>query len=87
MSMNRESNSGLLDSPTNYAAWARSKMTDLKEWQNYYRVLAAKTNEFHVAPTSQSPAADVLLALSKYDSDIEEIRKASALPYSRFPLY
>ena len=50
-------------------------------------MLAAKTNEFHVAPTSQSPAADVLLALSKYDSDIEEIRKASALPYSRFPLY
>ena len=87
LSMNRESNSGLLDSPTNYAAWARSKMTDLKEWQNYYRTLTAKTNEFPVSPTPQTPAADVLLALSKYDSDIEEVRKASALPYSRFPLY
>ena len=27
-----------------------------------------------------------MLALSKYDSTIEELRKASALPYSRFPL-
>jgi len=86
LSMNRESNSGLLDSPTNFAAWARSKMTDLKEWQDYYRALAAKTNEFPVPPTPQTPADDVLLALSKYDSDIEEVRKASALPYSRFPL-
>ena len=86
LSMNRESY-GSIDSPTNYAYWAKSKMTDLEEWQNYYRAIAAKTNEFPVASTPQSPAADVLLALSKYDSDIEEIRKASALPYSRFPLY
>jgi hypothetical protein len=49
-------------------------------------VLATKTNDFPVSQTPQTPAADVLLALSKYDSDIEEIRKASALPYSRFPL-
>jgi hypothetical protein len=33
-----------------------------------------------------SPAADVLLALSKYDSAIEELRQASQMPYSRFPL-
>ena len=84
--MNRESNSGSLDSPTNYAAWAMAKTTDLKEWQNYYRALAAKTNDFPVSQTPQSPAADVLLALSKYDSDIEEVRKASALSYSRFPV-
>ena len=44
------------------------------------------TNDFAFPPTPQSPAADVLLALSKYDSDIEELRKASSLPYSRFPL-
>lgn len=88
LSMSRESY-GFYDSipwPTNYASWAKGKMTDLKEWQNYYRALAAKTNEFPVTLTPQTPAADVLLALSKYDSDIEEIRKASALPYSRFPL-
>jgi hypothetical protein len=86
MNMTRESYSGLVESPTNYAYWAKGKATDLEEWQNYYRAVAAKTNEFPIAPTPQSSAADVLLALSKYDSDIEEIRKASALPYSRFPL-
>lgn len=44
------------------------------------------TNEFPVAAKPQSPAADVLLALSKYDSAIEELRQASGLRYSRFPL-
>ena len=34
----------------------------------------------------QTPAADVLLALSKYDSTIEELRRAATLPASRFPL-
>jgi hypothetical protein len=87
MSMTREGNISSLEWPTNYENWARGRMTDLQEWQSYYRAIAAKTNEFPVAPIPQSPAADVLLALSKYDSDIEEIRKASALPYSRFPLY
>ncbi len=44
------------------------------------------TNEFPLAAQPQSPAADVLLALSKYDSAIEELRQASRLPYARFPL-
>jgi hypothetical protein len=48
--------------------------------------LAAKTNEFPIAPQPQTPEQDVLLALSKYDSTIEELREASQLPYSRFPL-
>jgi tetratricopeptide (TPR) repeat protein len=73
--------------PTNgYGYWVRVTKTDLKVWQQYYRALAAKTNKFPVAPQPQSPAADVLLALSKYDSVIEELRQASRLPYSRFPL-
>jgi hypothetical protein len=46
----------------------------------------AKTNEFTVSSQPQTPAQDVLLALSKYDSTIEELREASRLPYSRFPL-
>jgi len=61
-------------------------MSDLKAWQQYYRELAAKTNMFPVAPQPQSPAADVLLALSKYNSAIEEVRQAGLLPASRFPL-
>ena len=73
------------DSPTN-GNWLRQTKTDLLGWQQYYRTLAAKTNEFQVPEQPQSPAADVLLALSKYDSTIEELRQASQLPYSRFPL-
>jgi hypothetical protein len=79
-------------SPTNTAFdvkigdWAKGARTDLKSWQSYYRALAAKTNEFAVSPQAQSPAADVLLALSKYNADIEELRQAAALRFSRFPL-
>ena len=78
--------------PTN-GNWAKGTITDLKPWQTYYRTPAAtnrdstiETNEFSVALQPQSPAADVLLALGKYDSTIEELRQASLLPYSRFPL-
>ena len=74
------------ESPTN-GNWARGTLTDLTAWQNYYRDLAATTNLFPVAPQPQTPAQDVLLALSKYDSTIEELRKAGQRPYSRFPLY
>jgi hypothetical protein len=66
--------------------WQTAKMSDLKVWQHYYRVLVAKTNEFPVPSQPQTSAQDVLLALSKYDSAIEELREASRLPYSRFPL-
>ena len=75
------------DSPTNgIGNWQKSTMSDLKVWQQYYRAESAKTNDFPIALEPQSPAADVLLALSKYDSAIEEVRQASTLPYSRFPL-
>jgi len=43
------------------------------------------TNEFPVAPQPQSPVADVLLALSKYDSAIEELRQASRRPFFQLP--
>ena len=73
-------------SVTNYGNWQKGKLTDLNEWQNYYRRFAAKTNEFQIPLQPQSPAKDVLLALSKYDQTIEAVRKASSLPYSRFPV-
>ena len=60
--------------------------TDLAGWQSYYRTLAAQTNLFQVPTQPGSPADDVLLALSKYDSVIEELRDADKLPESRFPL-
>jgi hypothetical protein len=66
--------------------WAKGTASSLKSYQAHYRELAAKTNLFAVPPTPQSPAADVLLALSKYDATVEELRQASLLPQCRFPL-
>jgi hypothetical protein len=75
------------DWPTNGGgSWQRATLTDLKPWQDYYRALAAKTNLFPVAPQPQTPAQDVLLALSKYDSTIEDLRQASLRSDSRWPL-
>lgn len=85
-------NNGWNNEPTN-GYWAKATITDLAAWQAYYRAPAQTnrnstitTNEFPVAPQPQTPAQDVLLALSKYDSTIEELRQAGQLPYSRFPL-
>jgi hypothetical protein len=43
-------------------------------------------HEFPVASQPQTPAADVLLALSKFDPTVEELRAASGRPHSRFPV-
>jgi hypothetical protein len=85
----REANTG--DHP-DIGSRQKGTLTDLKVWQQYYRNPTItnswkyRPDEFPVAPQPQSPAADVLLALSKYDPVIEELRKAGRLPYSRFPL-
>ena len=75
------------ENPTNgIGNWQKSTVSDLEVWQQYYREQAARTNEFPVPSQPQSPAQDVLLALSRYDSTIEELRLAAKLPDSRFPL-
>ena len=78
--------------PTN-GSWTKATITDLAPRQAYYRApvqtnrnSTITTNEFPIAPQPQTPAQDVLLALSKYNPAIEELRRASELPYSRFPL-
>lgn len=71
--------------PTN-GNWVKGTTTDLASWQQYYRALAVKTNQFPVAPQPQTPAADVLLALSKYNSTIDQLREAARRPDSRLPL-
>jgi hypothetical protein len=71
---------------TGVGYWAKATVSDLKILQAYYRELAAKTNLFAVPPQPQSPAADVLLALSKFDSTVEELRAAARRPEARFPL-
>ncbi len=80
-------NHALLEWPTNGTGdWRVDRMSRLDVWQKYYRALAAKTNEFPVSSQAQSPAADVLLALGKYDAAIDELRQAARMPDSRFPL-
>ncbi len=75
------------ENPTNgIGDWRKSTVSDLGSWQQYYRELAAKTNEFPVPLQPQTPAQDVLLALSHYDSTIEELHLAAQLPDSRFPI-
>ena len=72
--------------PTNSGNWAKGSLTDLSSVQVFFRALAAKTNLFPTPEQPQSPAADVLLALSRYASVIEELRVAGRLPFSRFPI-
>ena len=63
----------------------RSTLIDLQAWQKYYRNPAPKVAaEFPIAAQPQSPAADILLALGKYDSAIEAWRLASQRHYAHF---
>jgi hypothetical protein len=76
--------------PTNGGNWHRGKLTDLNEWQRYFRTFsestAGRTNGFPVAAQPQTPAADILLALSGFNPAIEDLRQASQRPYARMPL-
>lgn len=75
------------EAPTNgIGNWQKSTASDLEAWQQYYRGLQPRTNGFPVSPQPQTAAQDVLLALSRYDSTLEEMRQAAPLPYARFPL-
>jgi hypothetical protein len=69
-----------------FGSWQAGVRTDLAAWQAYCRKAATFTNAFAIPAQPRSPAADVLLALSKYDPVIEELRQAARRPYSRFPL-
>ncbi len=73
--------------------WRKVTKINLPGWQHFYRAPVNTnwdrnaTNEFPVAAKPQTPANDVLLALSKYDSALEELRAAAnQRPLSRFPL-
>ncbi len=65
---------------------AQGKFTSLETWLSYYRGLASRTHEFPIPAQRGSPADDVLQTLSKFDAVLEELRAASQLPASRFPL-
>ena len=73
-------------------SWIKAQPVDLKAWQAFYRgsnnVFAAQsgppTNYFPVAKEPQTPAADVLLALSKFNENRQLLIAASARPQARF---
>ena len=66
----------------------KARITDLKTFQASYRnpTNASLAKEFPIAPQPQTPAADVLFALGKFDSAIEELRQASQRPYANVPI-
>jgi hypothetical protein len=73
--------------PEKNGDWTKAELTPLEEWQALYRNSTGKfPGAFPVAPQAQSPAADVLLALSKYDASIEALRVASQRPLVQFDL-
>lgn len=65
------------------ASWLAGQPVDLELWQEYYRSIPG----WPQTPEPQTPARDVLLALTRYDSELQELRaEASARPECRFPL-
>jgi hypothetical protein len=70
----------------------KAQRVDLAAWQAYYRgsnnVFAAQsgppTNYFPIANQPQTPAADVLLALSKFSTNRQLLIAAAARPQARF---
>lgn len=69
-----------------YRATAYTNRWPVGGGKEHIDIIQLDTNQFPVAPQPQSPAADVLLALSRYDAALTELRQAGARPYSRFPL-
>ncbi len=76
--------------PTNGGNWQKGRLTDLEPWQRYFRTFSrspeGQTNGFPIAARPQTPAADILLALSCFNPALEELRQASQRPYARLPL-
>ena len=77
--------------PPDLGSIARTTRTDLGSWQEYYRgtnnLVAAGngtfTNYFPVATNLQSPAQDVLLALTKYANTLHQLHEAARRPHAR----
>ena len=69
--------------PTATGDWAMGHSLDLSAWQQYYR----RRPDFPHADQPQTPAEDVLLALTKYAPLLDELAQAAATrPLTRFPV-
>jgi ABC-type transport system involved in multi-copper enzyme maturation permease subunit len=62
--------------------WRNAEPTDLKAWQKHFRALA----QFPQPTGANEPAADVLVALTKFSSKLEAMHQAGLRPHSRFPV-
>ena len=62
---------------------AKTNRTDLKLCQDYYR----SNQNFSLPERNQSPGADILSALSKYDDVLAELRDSGKRPYAAFPIH
>jgi hypothetical protein len=74
------------DYTDNTGTWTLGARVDLAAWQKHFRKLAAITNLFQLPANPPAPADDVLLALQAFDRQLEDLRQASQLPESRFPV-
>ena len=78
--------------PEGRASISTGIRTDLKAWQEYYRGTnnlfpsadGKLTNYFPISTTAQTPAKDVLLALSKYQDTLRQLHDAARRPHARF---
>ena len=69
--------------PPKLNRWTSGERANLKAWQAFY---LGNTN--YPAPARPgTPAADVLVALSKFDAELAELHAAAARPYSIFPVH
>ncbi|MDR3458744.1 MAG: hypothetical protein P4N60_14940 [Verrucomicrobiae bacterium] len=72
--------------PGEYDSFVTTNYINPADTNEMIEIMALATNEFPVAPQAQAPAADVLLALSKFDVVLGELGEAAKRPQSRFPL-
>jgi hypothetical protein len=70
--------------------WVMAEPINLRAWQTYYRTQhlahVPTAPEFPIAAEPRDPAQDVLLALSRHDDVIADLRQASERPHARFPI-
>ena len=69
-------------------SWQKGERTDLSDWQRYYRSEGNPESEEKI-PTAlnpQSPAEDVLLALTLRKDGLDKLQEGSLRRHSRFPI-
>jgi len=68
------------------ATWCLGMKIDLIAWQKHFQTQSDQANRFPISSIPETPAQDVLLALSRYNETLDKLGRAAQLPESRFPL-